>query len=165
MRISMACARRATLRPTFPRPTIPRILPSRSVPRSASDWYCLHLPARMSRSASRRRRARARIRASVCSAVLVVMTSRFGSDETGMPRWVAASTSTARDRISMIAMKRSGPASITSPSTGISPRAHRYSQPSTPAMSSSRVIVRSRRGKTSTVAIRRSRAIASPGTG
>ena len=85
-------ARRATAWPMRPKPTMPSVAPVTSAPRLRSGSNVTHWPSCTSRSPSGSRRASASSSAKARSAVASVSTS--GVLPTGMPRRVAASTST-----------------------------------------------------------------------
>src|ERR671919_1666545 len=108
-----ARARWATIVPTRPSPTIPRVLPCSSTPWNRS---LSHLPERRAASARGTFRAEARMSASVCSAAERMFD--WGALTTITPRRVAASTSTLSRPMPALAITfRFEPASMTLAST------------------------------------------------
>ena len=88
-RASNARAREATRDPTWPRPTMPTVLPASSAP---TNFDFSHLPDAMDAAASGMRRSSAKSTANVCSTAETTLP--VGEFRTSTPRAEAAGTST-----------------------------------------------------------------------
>ena len=129
MRMPNPLARWATARPIRPKPTIPSVAPLRSAPSMKPGPQVFQPPTFTSPAPSTTRRAAARSRAKAISAVASVRMS--GVLPTGMPRAVAAATSTLSTPTAWLLMTLSPRPAASMTSASIR-SVSRQSSPSTP---------------------------------